>query len=91
MLVGFGAMIEMVYHLQLGSGGSSSTLRLLGLTLDSRGAASWLGALAVAAAGFAAFEFVRRRFAIEWGHIQTEIEVDMTFKEPSPTATAASS
>ncbi len=91
MLVGFGAMIEMVYHLQLGSGGSSSTLRYLGLTLDAHGAASWLGALAVAGAGFAAFEFVRRRFAVEWGRIQTEIEADITFKEPTPTAAAASS
>jgi len=90
MLVGFGAMIEMVYHLQLGSGGSSSTLRYLGITLDSRGAASWFGALAVALAGFAAFEFVRRRFAVQWGRIQTEIEADMTFKEPTPNAAAAS-
>ena len=91
MLVGFGAMIEMVYHLQLGSGGASSTLRYLGITLDAHGAASWLGALAVAVAGFAAFEFVRRRFAVEWGRIQTEIEADMTFKEPTPTAAAPSS
>ena len=89
MLVGFGALIEMVYHLQLGSGGSSSTLRYLGLTLDSRGAVSWLGALVVAAIGFAAFEFVRRRFAVEWGRIQTEIEAGMTFKEPTPTAAAS--
>ena len=91
MLLGFGAMIEMVYHLQLGSDGGDSTLRYLGLTLDARGAVSWLGALAVAVVGFAAFEFVRRRFAVEWGRIQTEIEADMTFKEPTPTPTAAPS
>ena len=91
MLLGFGAMIEMVYHLQLGSDGGGSTLRYLGLTLDARGAVSWLGALAVAVVGFAAFEFVRRRFAVEWGRIQTEIEADMTFKEPTPTPTVAPS
>ena len=91
MLLGFGAMIEMVYHLQLGSDGGDSRLRYLGLTLDARGAVSWLGALAVAVVGFAAFEFVRRRFAVEWGRIQTEIEADMTFKEPAPTPTAAPS
>ena len=91
MLLGFGAMIEMVYHLQLGSDGGDSRLRYLGLTLDARGAVSWLGALAVAVVGFAAFEFVRRRFAVEWGRIQTEIEADMTFKEPTPTPTAAPS
>ena len=89
MLLGFGAMIEMVYHLQLGSGGSSSTLRFLGLTLDAHGAASWLEALAIAAIGFAAFEFVRRRFAVEWGRIQTEIEADMSFKEPATPAKEA--
>jgi branched-chain amino acid transport system permease protein len=57
-------------------------LRYLGFTLDTQRAASWLGALAVAAIGCAAFEFVRRRFAREWGRIQGEIEEAMTFKEP---------
>ncbi|MEP7300790.1 MAG: branched-chain amino acid ABC transporter permease [Caldimonas sp.] len=79
MLVGFGALIEMLYHLQL-EGGAGSTLRYLGLTLDAHGAASWLGALAVAGAGFAAFELVRRRFAEAWGRIQGEIEADTSLK-----------
>jgi len=39
--------------------------------------------LAIAAVAVAAFEFVRRRFALEWGRIQGEIEAAMTFKEPS--------
>jgi hypothetical protein len=60
-----------------------STVRYLGMTLDTHSAASWLGALAVAALGFAAFEFVRRRFALEWGRIQGEIEATMAFKEPN--------
>ena len=53
---------------------------------------SWLGALAVTVVGFAAFEVVRRRFAVDWGAIQSEIERDMTFKEPdvaAPTGGAA--
>jgi branched-chain amino acid transport system permease protein len=76
MLAGLGAMIEMVYRLQLDADGGSSTLRYLGTTLDARSAASWLAALAVAGIGMAAFEWVRRRFAREWGRIQGEIEAD---------------
>jgi len=85
MLLGAAALIEMVYHLQLGSA-SGSTLRYLGLTLDVAGAASWLGALAVMVIGLVAFEAVRRRFAVVWGAIQGEIERAMTFKEPDVAA-----
>jgi branched-chain amino acid transport system permease protein len=81
MLAGLAALIELVYRLQLNDT-TGSTLRYLGFTLDTQRAASWLGALAVAAIGCAAFEFVRRRFAREWGRIQGEIEEAMTFKEP---------
>ena len=81
MLAGLAGLIELVYRLQLNDT-TGSTLRYLGFTLDTQSAASWLGALAVAAIGFAAFEFVRRRFALEWGRIQGEIEETMTFKEP---------
>ena len=80
MLAGVAALIELVYQLQLGAN-SGSTLRYLSLTLDAQSAASWLGALVVAAVGFAAFELVRRRFAGEWGTIQGEIEAAMAFKE----------
>ncbi|MGZ8261200.1 MAG: branched-chain amino acid ABC transporter permease [Caldimonas sp.] len=80
-LVGAAAMIEMVYHMQLGTV-TGSTLRYLGVTLDVGSAASWLGALVIAAVGLVAFEVVRRRFAAVWGTIQGEIERDMTFKAP---------
>jgi branched-chain amino acid transport system permease protein len=80
MLVGAAALIEMVYRLQLESG-SGSTLRYLGLTLDTRGAASWLGALAMTAVGVVAFELVRRRFAGVWGTIEGEIEAATAIKE----------
>jgi branched-chain amino acid transport system permease protein len=82
MLVGAAALIELVYHLQLAAT-SGSTLRYLGLTLDTHRPSSWLGALGVTLIGFAAFEFVRRRFALEWGRIQGEIEATMAFKEPN--------
>jgi branched-chain amino acid transport system permease protein len=82
LLAGSAAVIEMFYGLQFGSLGETK-LRFLGLTLDTASAASWLGVLAVAVLGFAAFEVVRRRFAAAWGQIQGEIEATMTFKEPT--------
>jgi len=85
LLAGVAALIELVYHLQL-EAGTGSQLRFLGLTLDTESVASWLGALAVAVAGAALFEWVRRRFAVEWGRVQGEIEEAMTFKEPDTAA-----
>ncbi len=82
LLAGVGAIIEMVYRLQLDANGES-TLRFFGVMLDARGAGSWIGAAVVAAIGFAAFEVVRRRFARAWGAVQAEIEADLTFKEPA--------
>ena len=82
MLAGIAALIELVYRLQFGSSGET-TLRYLGVTLDSASTFSWLGALAVAVVGVIAFEVVRRRFAQTWGRIQGEIEATMTFKEPT--------
>ena len=76
MLAGFGAMIEMVYRLQLDTEGGSTLLRYLGTTLDARSGVSWTAAIAVAGIGMAAFEFVRRRFAREWSRIQVEIETE---------------
>jgi branched-chain amino acid transport system permease protein len=69
MLAGAAALIELVYHLQLGAS-LDPKLHLFGMTLDTSSAASWLGALAVALIGFAMFDFVRRRFARVWGTIQ---------------------
>ena len=81
LFVGVAALIELVYHLQLESA-SGSTLRYLGLMLDTQSIATWLGALAVAIVGGTMFEAVRRRFALEWGRVQGEIEAAMVFKEP---------
>jgi branched-chain amino acid transport system permease protein len=73
MLFGGAVLIEMLYRLQL-SGGMNPILSVLGVALDVRSFGSWLGALAVALVGFAAFEFTRRRFARAWGAVQGEIE-----------------
>lgn len=82
MLAGFAALIEMIYARQFGSVGET-TARFLGMTLDTATPAPWLGGIAVALVGFAAFEATRRRFVRVWGAVQSEIEATMTFKEPS--------
>ena len=82
MLVGFAALTEMFYQLQLGSG-TRSTLNFLGLTLDTKNVESWLGAFTVTIIGFVVFEAIRRRFADEWGRVQAEIEAGMVPRGPA--------
>ena len=72
MLAGGAALIELAYHLQFGAE-IDPVLHRFGLSLDVSRPLSWLGAVAVALAGFALFDFTRRRFANEWGRVQTEI------------------
>jgi branched-chain amino acid transport system permease protein len=73
VLIGLSAMIEMLYHLQLNQA-LGPKLKFMGLMLDASAVGTWLGALAFMLAGAAAFEFVRRRFAVQWGSVQEEIE-----------------
>ena len=72
-LGGAAALIEMVYRLQQGDA-SGSVLRFLGVPLDIRQPASWLGAAVVLLAGAGLFELARRRFARRWDRIQSDIE-----------------
>lgn len=73
MLAGAGALIEMIYHLQLNSA-MGDELRYLGMSLHARSAASWLGAAAVFGVGVVLLELARRRYAAHWGQVQSEIE-----------------
>ncbi|MDP3809603.1 MAG: branched-chain amino acid ABC transporter permease [Hydrogenophaga sp.] len=73
MLAGAGAMIEMMYHLQLNAG-QDTALRFLGLNLDARSVTSWVGAVVVMLVGLGLFELVRRRFMLQWHDIQVTIE-----------------
>ena len=83
ILAGAGAMIEMVYHLQLNAA-LGPEMKFMGATLNTSGIDSWFGAGLVLATGLALFELVRREFARQWGRIQGEIEADIKQREARP-------
>jgi branched-chain amino acid transport system permease protein len=80
LLAGAGAMIEMIYHLQL-STSLGSQLKFLGVTLDARGLNSWVGSAFVMLTGLGLFEVTRRQFLVEWGDIQEYIEKEIKRRE----------
>ncbi|HEY9239769.1 MAG TPA: branched-chain amino acid ABC transporter permease [Burkholderiaceae bacterium] len=80
MFFGIAAMIEMMYHIQLNEA-LGPTMRFLGIEMNVQSAASWVGAAVVAAVGIALFEFTRRRFALQWGEVQGEIEAAIRARE----------
>ena len=82
MLAGAGALVEMIYHLQL-DGGSGSQLPFAGWVLHTDSATTWGVSVALLAIGLLVFETVRRRFALIWGDIQTEIAAAQQAKEAS--------
>ena len=72
-LAGAGAMVEMIYHLQL-STTQGAELKFLGLSLNALSLHSWLGAGLLLLIGGGSFELVRRKFATQWSAIQDHIE-----------------
>lgn len=76
VLIGAGAMVEMVYHLQLNEA-LGSELKFLGATLDSNGLNSWFGSAFLMLTGLGLFEVCRRQFTREWGDIQENIEKEI--------------
>ena len=80
LLLGAAAMIEMIYHLQLGAA-LGSKLQFLGMTLDSKGVDSWFGSGLVLLTGLGLFELSRRQFAHDWSEVQTDIEKEIKRRE----------
>ncbi|HEY6135406.1 MAG TPA: branched-chain amino acid ABC transporter permease, partial [Rubrivivax sp.] len=76
VLAGAGAMIEMVYHLQLNAA-LGDQMRFMGATLNARSIDSWFGAGLVLVTGLVLFELTRREFVRQWGTIQEEIEKEI--------------
>jgi branched-chain amino acid transport system permease protein len=80
VLAGAGALIEMVYHLQL-STAMGETVRFLGVTLNTQAADSWFGGVFVMLTGMGLFEVTRRMFMQQWSAIQTDIEKEIKRRE----------
>lgn len=80
LLIGAAAMIEMVYHMQLGAA-LGPKLRFLGATLDTQSLDSWFGAGFVLLTALVLFELARREFARQWGTVQEEIEQEIRRRE----------
>jgi branched-chain amino acid transport system permease protein len=80
MLAGAGAMIEMLYHLQLNAA-LGPELSFMGARLNATSVDSWFGAALVLACGVALFELTRRRFVADWGRTQEEIEKEIKRRE----------
>jgi branched-chain amino acid transport system permease protein len=80
ILLGAGAMIEMIYHLQLNVA-LGNKLKFIGIPLDAKGLDSWFGAGFVLLTGLGLFEVARRHFAKEWSTIQEDIEKEIKRRE----------
>ncbi|MFM7332553.1 MAG: branched-chain amino acid ABC transporter permease, partial [Brachymonas sp.] len=80
ILLGAGAMIEMVYHLQLNVA-LGSQMKFMGMPLDAKGINSWFGAGFIFLTGLGLFELARRQFLKEWSQIQDDIEKEIKRRE----------
>jgi branched-chain amino acid transport system permease protein len=80
VLAGTGAMIEMLYHLQLNVA-LGPELKFLGIPLNAKGLNSWFGSIFVMLTGLGMFELARRHFSKEWSQIQEDIEKEIKRRE----------
>ena len=80
ILAGAGAMIEMVYHLQLNAA-LGNELRFMGVMLNAKSFSSWFEAFFVLVTGLGLFELTRRQFLRDWSDIQVDIEKEIKRRE----------
>ncbi|ARU06257.1 branched-chain amino acid ABC transporter permease [Comamonas serinivorans] len=71
-LAGLAMLVEMTYHRQLNAA-TGPEVQLMGYSLDTTAAGSWVLAAVLLVLGGAALWWVQRRFARAWGSIQEEI------------------
>ena len=83
LLLGAGAVFEMIYHLKLNAG-LGDELRFMGLTLDAVSPKTWAAVLVFTGLALLAFEWVRRRFVRQWEHVQAMISQDIHAGEGQP-------
>jgi branched-chain amino acid transport system permease protein len=80
LLAGAAAMVEMIYHLQLGAT-MGPELRFLGANLNVQSLDSWFGCGFVLLTGIGLFEVTRRSFVADWSDAQVEIEKEIKRRE----------
>jgi branched-chain amino acid transport system permease protein len=80
MLAGAGALVEMIYHLQLNAA-NGPELAFAGWVLHTDSATTWGVSVTLLSIGLLVFETVRRRFALIWGEIQTDMAAAQQAKE----------
>jgi branched-chain amino acid transport system permease protein len=74
MLLGFFAMIEMIYHLEAKEA-ANKAFSFFGVTLDPTQATFWIGTLIVLAAGIAMFYRATRVVRRSWDGITAELQM----------------
>jgi branched-chain amino acid transport system permease protein len=74
MLLGFFALIEMIYHFETREA-ANKAFSFFGVILDPSRAMYWVGTLVVLAAGIAMFYGATRVVRRAWGDIITELQV----------------
>lgn len=79
-LAGAGALIEMLYHLQLNAA-LGPDLHFAGVPLNTSSLDSWFGSAFLMVVGIAMFELTRREFQRQWGGVQEEIEREIKRRE----------
>ena len=72
MLAGAGALVEMIYHLQLDAA-NGPELPFAGWMLNTQSLSTWGISLGLFVVGLAIFETVRKHFVRLWSDIQTDI------------------
>jgi len=80
LIAGLAAIVEMIYHIQLDAA-LGPKVRFIATELDTSSSATWALAVALAVAGGALLEWLRRRFVQVWGKAQEEIEAEIKRKE----------
>jgi branched-chain amino acid transport system permease protein len=80
VLAGAGAMVEMLYHLQLNVA-LGPELRFMGVKLNAQSAESWILAAVVLITGVVLFELTRRAYWADWNLIQEDIEKEIKRRE----------
>jgi branched-chain amino acid transport system permease protein len=73
LALGLALVVEMTYHLTLDIA-LGPQVRFFGFALDTQRPEAWVLAITLVGASYAAFEYTRRQFKVQWDRIQVEIE-----------------